>query len=99
VIASNPPYIPTATIATLQPEVRDFEPTGALDGGEDGLEIIRRLIAEAPMVLRPRGALVLEVAAGQAAEVASLAGGSAFGGVAITRDLARIERVVTLQLA
>ena len=46
-IISNPPYIPSAEIATLQPEVRDYDPCAALDGGPDGLDFYRRLAAEA----------------------------------------------------
>ncbi len=60
-IVSNPPYIATREIETLPVEVRDFEPRDALDGGDDGLRLIRRLIAEAPAMLAPGGALVLEL--------------------------------------
>jgi release factor glutamine methyltransferase len=64
-IISNPPYIPTAEIETLQPEVRDFDPRGALDGGTDGLDFIRRLAAEAGAFLAPRGKLMFEFGDGQ----------------------------------
>jgi release factor glutamine methyltransferase len=65
-IISNPPYIPTAEIATLQPEVRDFDPRAALDGGADGLDFYRRLAAEAKPSLKPDGKIMLEFGDGQA---------------------------------
>ena len=65
-IISNPPYTPTAEIATLQPEVRDYDPRCALDGGADGLDYLRRLAAEAAAFLSPRGRLMLEFGDGQA---------------------------------
>lgn len=68
-MVSNPPYIPTAEIATLQPEVRDFDPRAALDGGVDGLEFIRRLAAEAGEFLAAGGRLMLEFGDGQAGPV------------------------------
>jgi len=71
VVLSNPPYIPTAEIATLEPEVRDHDPHLALDGGPDGLTVIRRLAAEAPPFLRPQGRLLLEFGDGQATAVQS----------------------------
>ena len=65
-IISNPPYIPSAEIATLQPEVRDFDPRGALDGGVDGLDFYRKLAAEAKPFLKPGGKIMLEFGDGQA---------------------------------
>jgi release factor glutamine methyltransferase len=65
-VVSNPPYIPTAEIETLDPEVRDFDPRGALDGGADGLEFYRRLAAEARAFLNPDGKVMLEFGDGQA---------------------------------
>jgi release factor glutamine methyltransferase len=65
-IISNPPYIPSAEIATLQPEVRDFDPRAALDGGADGLDFYRKLAAEAKPFLKPGGKIMLEFGAGQA---------------------------------
>lgn len=66
-IISNPPYIPTGEIETLQPEVRAFDPRLALDGGADGLTFVRRLAAEAGSRLAPGGRLMLELGDGQAA--------------------------------
>ena len=72
VIVSNPPYIPTATVATLQREVRDFEPHLALDGGEDGLDIYRKIAQNAQNYVRAGGTLIMEVGEGEAADVAKL---------------------------
>ena len=71
VILANLPYIPAGDIATLQPEVRDWEPRLALDGGPDGLSLIRELVLDCATRLRPR-LLALEVGLGQAERVASL---------------------------
>jgi release factor glutamine methyltransferase len=65
-IVSNPPYIPTAEIESLQPEVRDFDPRTALDGGADGLDFIRRLAIEAGALLAPLGKLMFEFGDAQA---------------------------------
>ena len=71
-IVSNPPYIPSAEIAALEPEVRDYDPRTALDGGPDGLEHYRHLAREAPVRLDPGGKLMLEVGDTQAGPVADL---------------------------
>ena len=68
-IVSNPPYIPSAEIATLQPEVRDFDPPGALDGGTDGLEFYRLIASQAGIFLNPGGKIMLEFGDGQAEPV------------------------------
>ena len=65
-VVSNPPYIPSAEIATLQPEVRDFDPHGALDGGTDGLGYYRLMAKEAGSFLKPEGRILLEFGDGQA---------------------------------
>jgi release factor glutamine methyltransferase len=65
-IISNPPYIPSAEIATLDPEVRDFDPGLALDGGADGLDFYRRLATGAKLFLKPDGKIMLEFGDGQA---------------------------------
>jgi len=65
-IISNPPYVPSAEIATLQPEVRDFDPRAALDGGADGLDFYRKLAAEAKPFLKTDGKIMLEFGDGQA---------------------------------
>jgi release factor glutamine methyltransferase len=65
-VISNPPYIPTAEIETLQPEVKDFDPRGALDGGADGLDFYRMLAVKAKPFLKPGGKIMLEFGDGQA---------------------------------
>jgi release factor glutamine methyltransferase len=92
-VVSNPPYIPSADIAALAPEVRR-DPALALDGGVDGLDAYRRIVADAAHVLVPGGTLVCEVGAGQAAAVAALFAGAGFEAIARSADLAGIERVV-----
>lgn len=92
-VLSNPPYIPTAQLAGLAPEVRDHEPREALDGGDDGLAVIRRLIPAAAAMLAPGGFLAVEIGMGQARPVEALAGES-FRRVEIKADYAGIERVV-----
>lgn len=71
-IVSNPPYISSAEIATLQPEVRDFDPRAALDGGFDGLDFYRRLAAEAAPFLQPEGRIMLEFGDGQADDLSKI---------------------------
>jgi release factor glutamine methyltransferase len=68
-VISNPPYIPSAEIETLQPEVRDFDPRVALDGGADGLDFYRRISTEAKPFLKPDGKIMLEFGDGQADEI------------------------------
>lgn len=94
VIVANLPYIPTAEIAGLMPEVRS-EPHSALDGGRDGLELIRRLIRQAAERLQPGGALLLEHGEGQAPAIEELLRAAGFVGCSRQADLAGIERVVT----
>jgi release factor glutamine methyltransferase len=71
-IVANPPYVASADIAGLQPEVRDFDPRRALDGGPDGLAAYRAIAADARRLLAPEGVLVLELGAGQLDAVISL---------------------------
>ena len=91
-VVSNPPYVAEAARAALAPEILRHEPPGALFAGEDGLDVIRRLVPAAA----DAGArlLALEIGAGQAAAVAELMGKAGFAEVAARRDLAGIERVV-----
>ena len=94
-ITANPPYIPSAEIATLDVDVREFEPRLALDGGKDGLDIIRRLLTEAPRYLAPGGFLTMEVGFDQAPAVSELFVDAGFSDVTRARDLAGVERVVS----
>jgi release factor glutamine methyltransferase len=97
-IISNPPYIVRHEIGSLAKEVRDYEPTIALDGGEDGLESYRRIIAGAPFYLREGGWLLLETGQGQSKKVSEqIETGGAFLRPQILRDLPGIERVVKAQ--
>lgn len=73
VIVANLPYVPDDELATLEPEVRDYEPRAALDGGPDGLGPMRRLLAQAPACLRPRGVIFLEMGEGQGTAARELA--------------------------
>lgn len=94
-IVSNPPYIPAAELATLQQEVRGFEPMGALDGGADGLDFYRNITTQAPDHLNPGGWLLFEVGAGQAPQVLELLGAGGFAKDSFVEiDPAGIERVV-----
>lgn len=94
-IASNPPYVPRGLIPHLPASIRCYEPLPALNGGEDGLEHIRRIVQQSPRFLRPGGLLALEVMAGQAEAVEELMEGTgAFQEVEAIADLAGIPRVV-----
>lgn len=91
-VVSNPPYIPSAQIETLAPEIRDHEPRLALDGGPDGLDVYRRLIPAA--AARARVAVLLEVGDGQAQAVAALLEAAGLSEVRTWKDLSGTERVV-----
>ncbi|MEA5583035.1 peptide chain release factor N(5)-glutamine methyltransferase [Nodularia harveyana UHCC-0300] len=92
-MVSNPPYIPTSTVATLQPEVVNHEPHLALDGGDDGLDCIRQLIEISPLYLRPGGVWLIEMMAGQADTVGKLLQQQgSYCNIQIHADLAGIER-------
>lgn len=93
-IVSNPPYIPTAEIDNLQPEIK-YEPRIALDGGRDGLEIYRRIIEEAPCYLKSGGALIMEIGCGQARAAKKIAQNSEkFKIIEVVKDYSQIERVI-----
>jgi release factor glutamine methyltransferase len=93
IIVSNPPYVPTAEIARLSPEVRK-EPALALDGGGDGLDVIRKIISGAPGFLRPGGMLLLEADPRQMEKIAGLFEKNGFTDVKIYNDLSGRERVI-----
>ena len=99
VIVSNPPYIESDTIPELMPEVRKFEPMGALDGGEDGLEFYRKIITDAPNHLNPGGILCFEIGYNQGESVSSLMRERGFAQVEIKKDIAGNDRVVAGKLA
>ncbi|MBR6451374.1 MAG: peptide chain release factor N(5)-glutamine methyltransferase [Lachnospiraceae bacterium] len=95
VIVSNPPYIPSRVIDTLQAEVKDHEPRGALDGGEDGLVFYRKIIADAPQHLKRGGRIFLEIGFDQGADVSRLLTDGGFTDVRIVKDFAGLDRVAT----
>ena len=93
-LVCNAPYIPTAEIPTLDASVRDYEPVGALDGGADGLDIIRGVISLWLSVLKEDGVVMLEVGEGQAGAVKELLRGAGCAWVGTLRDTGGTERVV-----
>jgi release factor glutamine methyltransferase len=93
ILVSNPPYIPTAEIAGLDPEVRCFDPPSALDGGVDGLRFFHRLVAGIPGIV-PHGWAVLEVGHDQADAVAALLASRGLGNIRFYRDVAGKRRCV-----
>ncbi len=94
-IVANPPYLPSALIDTLAPEVSRFDPRLALDGGADGLDVIRRLAADTRGRLAAGGALVLETAGGgQASAAVALLRAAGFTDVRTRADLAGVDRFV-----
>jgi len=94
VIVTNPPYIPTAEIDTLQREVKDYEPHLALDGGADGLDFYRRIAAEAPKYLNRGGTLIMEVGAGQAQEIVKMFRGTSYS--MVVQDFNGFDRYVKI---
>ena len=94
VIVSNPPYIRTEEIATLMPEVCQFEPVGALDGKEDGLFFYRKMIAESSKYLNPNGVILFEIGYNQGQDVSLMLKEAGYKEVQIVKDLAQNDRVV-----
>jgi release factor glutamine methyltransferase len=98
-IVSNPPYVPVRDRHVLQQDVVGFEPAGALFGGDDGLELIRRLIPAARQVLAPHSALMLEIGVDQAERVEALLKAARFTSVHRHQDLQGIDRIIVARLA
>jgi release factor glutamine methyltransferase len=96
-IISNPPYIPSAEIATLQPEVRDFDPHDALDGGADGLDFYRKLAAEAKPFLKPAGKIALEFGDGQAGAIRKIFETEKWIVEAVKKDYAQRARILMVK--
>jgi release factor glutamine methyltransferase len=94
IVVSNPPYVCDSEIARLEPEIRNFEPRVALDGGPDGLESYRRIVAGLGDHLVDGGAVVLEVGEGQAAAVAAMLQAAGCVDVSVLNDLSGIPRAV-----
>ena len=93
-VVTNPPYIRTDEIAGLEPDVREFDPRGAIDGGLDGLAAYRVIAIDAKHVLTPGAHLIAEIGKGQGDAVAALFAAAGFSGVRVVPDLAGISRVV-----
>ncbi len=94
-VTANPPYIPAADIADLPADVRDFEPHLALDGGPDGLDLVREIAARGTEHLTPGGLLALEIAFDQGPRTADILRERGYGEVAIAKDLGGRDRVVS----
>jgi len=97
-ITCNAPYIPTAEIETLDSSVKDYEPYQALDGGADGLDIIRPVIALWKSVLKDRGTIMLEIGEGQSLEVQMLLTQAGFTQVGALRDTGGTDRIIVGRL-
>jgi release factor glutamine methyltransferase len=93
-IVSNPPYIASAEIETLEPEVRDFDPRAALDGGADGLDFYRLLAAQAKSLLKPHGKIMLEFGDGQAEAIRKIFENEKWIVEAVQADYSQRERIL-----
>lgn len=98
IIVSNPPYVPTGEIPTLESTVKDFEPSEALDGGADGLDFYRAIIPAWSKILKEDGCLLFECGEGQAEEVEKMLTAAGFRAVASYEDAAGTKRVVAGKL-
>lgn len=96
-VVSNPPYIPTADISELEPEVKNFDPMMALDGGKDGLDSYKRIAFLLPNLLKKGGYALFEIGQGQSKQVCSIFEEQNFKLDRIVPDLAGIERVLVFQ--
>jgi release factor glutamine methyltransferase len=94
VLCANLPYVPSAAIATLPRDVRDHEPRLALDGGPDGLDVLRRLAPRAGRWLAPGGRLLCEIGEDQAQTATALLAAAGLAQVAVHPDLAGRDRIV-----
>lgn len=99
IIVSNPPYIASSEIAELAPDVRDFDPRAALDGGTDGLAFYRAIAAAAPALLGPGGALIVELGAGQSQAVSELFAAGGLVPLPPRPDLSGIPRALVAKRA
>lgn len=97
-ITSNPPYIESADVAMLMPEVREHDPRLALDGGPDGLVAYRAIAAEAGLFLAPEGVLLLEIGSAQGAAVSDIFVEAGFAEVEVVPDLSRHDRMIVARL-
>ncbi|MEO8876027.1 MAG: peptide chain release factor N(5)-glutamine methyltransferase [Polyangiaceae bacterium] len=95
IVVSNPPYIATAEIATLMPDVRDFEPKLALDGGADGLDLVRRIVSDAAKHLEKNGIVALEIGYDEAERTRGIFTEHGYADIETRRDYGKIERVIS----
>jgi release factor glutamine methyltransferase len=98
-VVSNPPYIPSATCEALEPEVALHDPRRALDGGPDGLDAYRAILAEAPRLLRQAGQVALEIGIGQAPDVTAIARHHGLRLAALRSDLGAVPRALVFTAA
>lgn len=94
-IISNPPYIPTKVIETLDPEVKDYEPVAALDGGEDGLTFYRLIAAKAKQFLKRGGMIFFEIGYDQGEDVSEIMKENGYRHIEVKKDLAGLDRIVS----
>jgi release factor glutamine methyltransferase len=97
VVVSNPPYVARGEIAGLQPEVRDYDPRRALDGGPDGLDGYREVSAHAPRLLAPNGVLAMELGRDQLRAVTAIFAPTGLAPWAPRHDLAGVARALVLR--
>jgi release factor glutamine methyltransferase len=95
IIISNPPYIKTSDISGLQPEIKDFEPVAALDGGADGLDFYRKIMEKASEYIKENGSILLEIGADQSKDVVGIIKNKlALKNIRVKKDLSGLDRVV-----
>ncbi|MEN6520943.1 MAG: peptide chain release factor N(5)-glutamine methyltransferase [Armatimonadota bacterium] len=97
-VVSNPPYIPSEEIYHLQPEITNYEPRGALDGGEDGMDYHRKILEASREWLKPGGWVHMEIGIGQGEAVSAYARNIGYTNTKVINDLAGIDRVVSCEL-
>jgi release factor glutamine methyltransferase len=93
-LVSNPPYVPDGEWDAVEPNVKNFEPHGALRGGADGLDFVRPVLTGGPERLKPGGMMLVEVADSHADEAAKIAEGAGLSEVRVLRDWEGLKRVI-----